>query len=314
VLKPAPSRVASPDHRAHGAVGRHGPLGAQTPIGPLSWRFTRPCRGSVTPPLTVSEATWMPSKHASLTRCRSIQLLVLQARGDAAKDLEILVLRHQLTVLRRQVARPRLQPTDRALLAAVGQVLPRSRWSCFVVQPGTLLRWHDGSSPAPGPIPTADLADRRSTKRSNSSSSAWPRRTRAGATSASKASCSGLACASRPPRSVPRRASLGRRTCSRSCGSTSSTTTGTVRTGRSGLKRRTDHPGWPASVRVSQAWCIDATCSAVSYTSTGELRERLYAPHRPPGRPAWPPRRAVGAGRACRRSPCLLLDVRRMSV
>jgi len=82
------------------------------------------------------------SKLAYLTLCRSIQLLMLLARGEAAKDLEILVLRHQLTVLRRQVARPRLEPTDRALLAAVSRALPRARWSCFFVQPETLLRWH----------------------------------------------------------------------------------------------------------------------------------------------------------------------------
>jgi putative transposase len=52
------------------------------------------------------------------------------------------VLRHQLNVLRRQVPRPRLEPTDRALLAAISRVLPRSRWSCFLVKPETLLRWH----------------------------------------------------------------------------------------------------------------------------------------------------------------------------
>jgi transposase len=84
----------------------------------------------------------MLSKLAYLTLCRSIQLLVLLARGEAAKDLEILVLRHQLTVLRRQVPRPKLEPADRALLAAVSRVLPRARWSCFLVQPETLLRWH----------------------------------------------------------------------------------------------------------------------------------------------------------------------------
>jgi putative transposase len=53
-----------------------------------------------------------------------------------------MVLRHQLRVLRRQVPRPRLEPTDRALLAAISRVLPRSRWSCFLVKPETLLRWH----------------------------------------------------------------------------------------------------------------------------------------------------------------------------
>jgi putative transposase len=67
------------------------------------------------------------SKLAYLTLCRSIQLLALLARGDTTKDLEILVLRHQLAVLRRQVARPKLQPADRALLAALSRVLPRSR-------------------------------------------------------------------------------------------------------------------------------------------------------------------------------------------
>jgi hypothetical protein len=82
------------------------------------------------------------SKLAYLTLCRSIQVLVLLVRGDAAKDLKILVLRHQLAVLRRQTPRPRLEPADRALLAAVSRVLPRSRWSCFFVKPATLLRWH----------------------------------------------------------------------------------------------------------------------------------------------------------------------------
>ena len=84
----------------------------------------------------------MLSKVAYLTLCRSIRLLALLARGDGAKNLEILVLRHQLAVLRRQVARPRLEPADRALLAAVSRVLPRADWSCFLVKPETLLRWH----------------------------------------------------------------------------------------------------------------------------------------------------------------------------
>jgi putative transposase len=74
--------------------------------------------------------------------CRSNQLLAMLARGDAAKDLELLVLRHQLTVLRRQTPRLRLEPADRALLAAVSRILPRTRWSCFLVKPETLLRWH----------------------------------------------------------------------------------------------------------------------------------------------------------------------------
>jgi putative transposase len=84
----------------------------------------------------------MLPRLAYLTLCRSSQLLTLLGRGDASKDLEILVLRHQLGVLRRQVPRPRLEPADRALLAAVSRVLPRVSWSCFFVKPDTLLRWH----------------------------------------------------------------------------------------------------------------------------------------------------------------------------
>jgi hypothetical protein len=94
------------------------------------------------PAALAGEAILMLSKLADLTLCRSIQLLVLLARGDAAKDMEILVLRHQLKVLRRQTPRPKLEPADRALLAAVSRVLPRSRWSCFLVRPETLLCWH----------------------------------------------------------------------------------------------------------------------------------------------------------------------------
>ena len=83
----------------------------------------------------------MLSRLVYLALCRSISPLVLLGRGGAAKDVEILVLRHQLTVLRRQTPRPKLEPADRALLAAVSRALPRSRWSCFFVTPQTLLGW-----------------------------------------------------------------------------------------------------------------------------------------------------------------------------
>jgi putative transposase len=79
---------------------------------------------------------------AYLTLCRSIRLLALLTRGDATKELEILVVRHQLAVLCHQTRRPKLEPVDRALLAANSRVLPRARWSCFLVRPETLLLWH----------------------------------------------------------------------------------------------------------------------------------------------------------------------------
>jgi putative transposase len=107
------------------------------------------------------------SKLAYLTLCRSIQVLMLLARGDAAKDLEILVLRHQLTVLRRQVSRLKLEPADRALLAAVSRVLPRSRWSCFLVKPESLLGWHRRLVAGAWTYPTGS-AGRRWTRTSSS--------------------------------------------------------------------------------------------------------------------------------------------------
>ncbi|WP_035927703.1 hypothetical protein [Pseudofrankia saprophytica] len=58
------------------------------------------------------------------------------------KDIEIAVLRHQLAVLHRQLARPRYTSSDRMLLATLAQLLPRPRWSAFLVTPATLLRWH----------------------------------------------------------------------------------------------------------------------------------------------------------------------------
>jgi putative transposase len=73
---------------------------------------------------------------------RLLELMVLCWRSTDAKEVEILVLRHQLAILRRQHPRPRLQPQDRALLAALSRLLPRPRWSIFVVTPETLLRWH----------------------------------------------------------------------------------------------------------------------------------------------------------------------------
>jgi transposase len=73
---------------------------------------------------------------------RSLELVLLCCRSAEAKEIEILVLRHELAVLRRQHPRPRLQPKDRALLAALSRLLPRRRWSVFLVQPETLLRWH----------------------------------------------------------------------------------------------------------------------------------------------------------------------------
>jgi len=98
--------------------------------------------------------------------------LVLRARSDTAKEIEILVLRHQLAVLRRRTRRPRLSWADRALTAALTRLLPTSRRLGPLVTPTTILRWHrqlvtrrwtttparpgdppSPRSPGPGPAP-----------------------------------------------------------------------------------------------------------------------------------------------------------------
>jgi len=70
--------------------------------------------------------------------------LALLARSDRAKDAEILILRHQVAVLQRQVKTPRLSWADRAILAALSRLLPCSqlRRLQLLVSPRTLVRWH----------------------------------------------------------------------------------------------------------------------------------------------------------------------------
>ena len=68
--------------------------------------------------------------------------LVRGRRADFAKDVELVVLRHQLSVLARQQQRPRLRPADRAFIAALSRLLPHRRRHGLVVTPATLLRWH----------------------------------------------------------------------------------------------------------------------------------------------------------------------------
>jgi hypothetical protein len=73
---------------------------------------------------------------------RGFGWLVLLGRSQASKDAEIMVLRHEVMMLRRQVARPKPDWADRAVLAALGRLLPAVLRNRRLVTPGTLLAWH----------------------------------------------------------------------------------------------------------------------------------------------------------------------------
>jgi putative transposase len=82
-------------------------------------------------------------KIVYLLTCRVLGLAVLVFRGDRAKDAELLVLRHENAVLRRQAGRVRYEPGDRVWLAALARRIPCRHWTgIFPVTPATLLAWH----------------------------------------------------------------------------------------------------------------------------------------------------------------------------
>ena len=106
-----------------------------------------------------------------------VSLARLAVRSGDSKDLEIIVLRHRLTVLHRQNNRPALAEEDRALLGAIAAALPRPQRAGWLVTPDTLLRWHRRGIAATGPNPPDQQAARPPPPRTANSCSQWPART-----------------------------------------------------------------------------------------------------------------------------------------
>ena len=102
----------------------------------------------------------LSSMVSSFALRRSLELIVLVGRSDGAKEIELLTLRHEVSLLRRQVRRQTLRPADRAYLGALSRLLPRSHWAAFGVTPATLLAWHRPMVARPGPTRSEGLADR----------------------------------------------------------------------------------------------------------------------------------------------------------
>jgi hypothetical protein len=125
--------------------------------------------------------------------------MVLRTRSDTVREIEILVLRHQLAVLQRRSPRPRIEWPDRALLAALIRLLPTDRRLGFLVTPSTFLRWHQQLISRRWTTQPAELADPPSLPASVPWRSAWRRRTRAGVIDEFTANSSASATRLAPP-------------------------------------------------------------------------------------------------------------------
>lgn len=120
---------------------------------------------------------------------RLIELVVLLGRTGESKEVELLALRQEVSVLRRQVRRPAYQPADRAMLALLSRLLPTSRWpQAFSVTPATLLSWHRRLVLGAGPTHTVRRGAHRWIPRPAPSWFDLRRRTHGGAIDGSKAS------------------------------------------------------------------------------------------------------------------------------
>jgi len=161
--------------------------------------------------------------------CRLLQLVALLCKSERSKELEILLLRHELAILRRQPRRASVRPVDRAILAALAGALPRRAWSSLSVCPATVLRWHRQLVRRRWSCPhRRPPGGRRSIVGYRRSSFNSHARTRLGATGGSSANCEALASRFRRHRcgrSSSATVCRGRRSETSSPGATSSANT-----------------------------------------------------------------------------------------
>lgn len=148
------------------------------------------------------EHFWMLLSLAYLILRCLLGLLVTVMRADLTKDVELLVLRYENAVLRRQVPRPRYEPVDRLWFAALSRLVPRRHWAMvFPSEAGDDPALTGIWSPASGPIPMdVGRAGRRLPRRSGSWSWGWPKAIRPGGTGGSGASWHASATPSRGQR------------------------------------------------------------------------------------------------------------------
>ena len=176
---------------------------------PLAGSFFQRCRCRECHPATVSwtltpgpirgEHPGMTLSYLYRAYCRVLQLIRLIGRSDTDLAIEVVMLRHEVAVLRRQIHRPALEPADRAVLADSHDCSPADDWDASSSDQKLCCAGTGTSSPTAGPTRTAGLVDLASPRERPRSSSGWRRGIHSGATAASAVSWPPWALSS-PPR------------------------------------------------------------------------------------------------------------------